>query len=105
MPPPPPPPTAPHVKEEISKTGLDTDGAETADGAQVTVDSKGDPVVEGSEGDGKEGRGVAGAVAQTGKKTLLGGLKIAAKKAATFKADVSVEGAKEKVHLTSTAGQ
>lgn len=97
IPSPPPAPTAVHVKDEVSKTGLDPDGAETADGADIKVDDNGEPVVEGEMGDGKAGRGVAGAVAQTGKKTLLGGLRMAAKKAATFKADVSVEGAKEKV--------
>lgn len=40
------------------------------------------------------------AVAKTGKKTILGGLRLAAKKAATFKADVSVDGAKQKVNST-----
>lgn len=100
LPPPPPAPTAQHVKDEVSKTGLDPDGAETAEGGEVRLDGEGNAVVDDGEEGGDKGKGVTGQVVQTGKKTLLGGLRLAAKKAATFKADVSVDGAKAKVSLS-----
>ena len=94
LPPPPPPPTPGHVKEEVQKTGID--GGDDDHETEVELDENGNPVVK--EGDGESGGGGVGhAVAKTGKKTVLGGLKLAAKKAATFKADVKVEGKKEKV--------
>ena len=95
LPPPPPAPTAEHVKKEMSKTAVDEDIAAHPD--DVKLDENGDPVVD-SEGDGEDGgAGVKGTVVKTGKKTILGALRLGAKKAATFKADVSVDGAKQKV--------
>lgn len=94
LPPPPPPPTPGHVKEEVSKTGIDGDHDDHA--TEVEVDENGNPVIKEGDEEGGAG-GVGHAVAKTGKRTVLGGLKLAAKKAATFKADVKVEGTKEKV--------
>lgn len=99
LPPPPPPPVPDHVKEEVSKTGIDGDDDDDHS-AEVEIDENGDPVVKEGEDEGGEGGGVAHTVVKTGKRTVLGGLKLAAKKAATFKADVKVEGKKEKVRAT-----
>ncbi|SCV70551.1 BQ2448_3313 [Microbotryum intermedium] len=94
LPPPPPPPTPEHVKAEVEKTS-DIDGAhELPDKSAKHVDTKtGETDAGADEGDGDESRaGVRGAVVKTGKKGLLGGLKLMAKKAATFHADVTVDG-------------
>ncbi|KAK4055784.1 hypothetical protein OIV83_000331 [Microbotryomycetes sp. JL201] len=104
LPAPPPPPTPEHMQKELSKTGLDPESPPPElklgpDGNPVTLDN--DKAVTTDDPDDKKEEGLAGgvgsAVVNTGKKTLFGTLRLAAKKAATFRADVSVDGAKSKV--------
>lgn len=98
LPPPPPPPTPEHVQQEMSKTGIDPDSPPP----ELKLGPDGKPVVMEGEQRAEEdqddnGGGVTSAVVNTGKKTLFGGLRLAARKAATFRADVTVDGAKAKV--------
>ncbi|SGZ27607.1 BQ5605_C026g10139 [Microbotryum silenes-dioicae] len=93
----PPPPTAPtpaHVKAEIEKTADVDDSDELPDKSAKHVDSKTGETDTGADEDegGDGGAGVRGKVVKKSKKGLLGGLKLMAKKAATFHADVTVDG-------------
>ncbi|KAM0788664.1 hypothetical protein ACM66B_002763 [Microbotryomycetes sp. NB124-2] len=103
LPAPPPPPTPDHVQNEISKTGLDPESPPPElklgpDGNPIAMD-KSSTTDSGDEDKKDQGLvgGVGSAVVNTGKKTVFGTLRLAAKKAATFRADVSVDGAKHKV--------
>jgi hypothetical protein len=98
LPPPPPPPSAGHVKEKAGKPGLDPAARVGDDEHKTIVEADGQGAENDGEGKG-EGKGLGAAAVKAGKKTILGGLKIAAKKAATIGADVTVDGTKQKVSL------
>ncbi|KAK4056525.1 hypothetical protein OIO90_002372 [Microbotryomycetes sp. JL221] len=102
LPAPPPPPTPEHVQNEISKTGFDPESPPPElklgpDGKPITMDKEHQQGHEQEEEQGVAGGGVGSAVVNTGKKTLFGTLRLAARKAATFRADVAVDGTKQKV--------
>ncbi|KAL8276463.1 hypothetical protein RQP46_011113 [Phenoliferia psychrophenolica] len=88
LPSPPLPPTATDTKNELSKTGIDEDaGNELVD----------DKTKSGDDPDDDEKPSVTHKVMAKGTKKLLGGLRLAAKKAATFRGDVTIADTRQKV--------
>ena len=101
LPLPPPPPTPRHVKEEVNATGLDADAADELDHPDHSNVDSGEEAGSAGAGVGADENvdsgGVAAKVAKPVKKGLLSGLRATAKRAATFKADVTIAGTKAKV--------
>lgn len=93
----PPPPPSQDVKDEIAKTAMGADtNDELGNPDHSNVDNSDDEHDEGELDDTSSG-GVGSTVVKKTKKGILSGLKLTAKKAATFKADVTVAGTKAKV--------
>ncbi|KAI5475212.1 hypothetical protein MNV49_001723 [Pseudohyphozyma bogoriensis] len=88
LPPPPHAPTAKDLKEEMSKEGI-PDGDEAIKDAEAAEEEE--------NPDNTADQSVSGKVQKKGAKKLLGGLRLAAKKAATFRGDVTVENTRAKV--------
>lgn len=98
LPLPPPAPTPKHVKEEVNATGLGADAADELDNPDhANVDGPGEADEAAAEDENEDGSGVASKVVKPVKKGILSGLRATAKKAATFKADVTIQGTKAKV--------
>ncbi|KAM0746009.1 hypothetical protein T439DRAFT_330201 [Meredithblackwellia eburnea MCA 4105] len=91
LPSPPPPPTSKESKNELAKTGVDVEAEQGITDGVAGKDST-------SEGDGEGDQpSLKHKVAAKGTKKFLGGLRLAAKKAATFRGDVQIADARQKV--------
>ncbi len=98
LPLPPPPPTPGHVKEEVNATGLGADAADELDNPDHSnVDSPEEGETHDATDENEDTSGVVSKAVKPVKKGILSGLRATAKKAATFKADVTIQGTKAKV--------
>ncbi|GAA5864200.1 hypothetical protein JCM1840_006699 [Sporobolomyces johnsonii] len=96
---PPNAPTAQHLKQAVQAGGIDEDAVEPDSSETHSVEAGALAGKDADDGDNSEDPGAKEKVAAHGKKRIVSAFKKVAKKAATFRADVHVEGdsAKQKV--------
>ncbi|GAA5962521.1 hypothetical protein JCM3765_003716 [Sporobolomyces pararoseus] len=96
---PPPPPTAPHMKSAVAANGVSGDSSDSEGEASHSIEA-GELAGKPHEGDEEDDSvSTKDKVVHTGKKKFVSAFRKVAKKAATFRADVQVEGdtARQKV--------